>query len=201
MKSKPTLGLVDYGMGNLNSVSKALELAGAKVKAVERVSDLRNCGGIVLPGVGAFSTAIRNLKKKALFEPVKDWIEEGKYFLGICLGYQMLFEKSEETLGGREKGLGIFKGTVRRFSAGTELKVPHMGWNQISVTKKSAEYSVNFRRVILLFCAPYFPDPIKRILPPAGRGTERILFPVFRAGTCSPVSSTRKKAETRALNC
>jgi len=123
-------GLIDYDMGNLQSVRHALETTGLKVKTIERPSQLKGVDAVVLPGVGAFRVAVKNLKSRKLFEPVRNWIAERKPFLGICLGYQLLFQEGKE--GGRaEKGLGIFKGKVKKFAAKSGLKVPHMGWNRV----------------------------------------------------------------------
>lgn len=157
------MGLVDYGMGNLNSVSKALELAGARVDIVDRASSFRKCDGIVLPGVGAFAMAVRNLKEKSLAKRLIDWISSGRHFLGICLGYQLLFRESQEQLGGKEKGLGIFAGSVRRFPKQKTFKVPHMGWNQVALTKKSSGVFKGIRSgSYFYFVHSYYPDPEDR---------------------------------------
>lgn len=122
------LALVDYGSGNLRSVTKALQLVGAQVERVAAGPLPDDAAALVLPGVGAFGDSVKQLRNRGLFEPVRDWVAEGRRFLGICLGYQLLFESSEESPG--IEGLGILKGTVRRFPA-NGLKVPHIGWNQI----------------------------------------------------------------------
>lgn len=126
--------VVDYGMGNLRSVSKAFEIQGFKISVTNNPNDIATADGLVLPGVGAFGDCIANLKKGNLIEPIKEFINRGKPFLGICLGLQALFEESEESKS--EKGLGIFSGRVVKFPANRGLKVPHMGWNQISFDKK-----------------------------------------------------------------
>lgn len=122
------IGLVDYGMGNLASVAKALErVCGAgSVRAVRSAADLEGCCGVVLPGVGAFGQAVRNLRRAGLFVPLRDWALADRPFLGICLGYQLLFGSSEESAG--VAGLGVFAGRVVRFRT-RGLKVPHIGWN------------------------------------------------------------------------
>ena len=126
------IAVIDYGMGNLGSVSKALESLGGKVKVTRRGSDLEKADKIVLPGVGAFQDAVNALTEMKLLNPLKRAISSNKMYLGICLGLELLFEKSVE--GGNCKGLGILKGDVVRFkSAG--LKVPHIGWNQIRIKK------------------------------------------------------------------
>ncbi len=121
------IALIDYGMGNLRSVAKALEAAGAQeVKVTAHAKVIAKAQKLVLPGVGAMNEAIAELKKLKLAEVIKEHIFK-KPFLGICLGLQLLFTESEE--GGRTLGLGVFEGRVKRFS--NKLKVPHMGWNNI----------------------------------------------------------------------
>ncbi|RUM90941.1 MAG: imidazole glycerol phosphate synthase subunit HisH [Thermovibrio sp.] len=129
------IAVVDYGMGNLRSVSKALEHVGATVKVTSNPMDLKDARGIVLPGVGAFRDAVSNLKKLGLWEPIVEEIKNGKPFLGICLGLQLLFEKSYEF--GETEGLGVIKGEVVRFKLSKDYKIPHMGWNQIYKKKES----------------------------------------------------------------
>jgi len=123
--------VIDYGMGNLHSVGKALEEVGAKVKISSRPNDILRADKLVLPGVGAFKEAMQGLKKRDLIEPITQYIKKGQLFLGLCLGLQLLFEESEE--GGRVKGLGILNGRVKKFSS--RLKIPHMGWNEIRKKK------------------------------------------------------------------
>ncbi len=122
--------IVDYGMGNLRSVSKALELLGGKVKVSSSPSEIESAGKLVLPGVGAFGDAVTELKTRSLCEPIRDFILRKKPFLGICLGLQLLFDSSEESPG--IEGLGILKGTVRAFSS-PGIKIPHMGWNRVEI--------------------------------------------------------------------
>lgn len=124
------IAVIDYGMGNLRSVQKALEMAGAKTLITSKSSGLAKCDKIVLPGVGAFGDAMKELKSRGLAGPIKDSIEEGKLFLGLCLGMQLLFDKSDEAPG--VKGLSVLNGDVKRFKFKKPgLKVPHMGWNKI----------------------------------------------------------------------
>jgi imidazole glycerol-phosphate synthase subunit HisH len=124
----PTLALIDYGSGNLRSVTKALQLVGAQVQRIADGPLPDDAAAVVLPGVGAFGDSVKQLRNRGLFDQVRHWIAEGRRFLGVCLGYQLLFESSEESPG--VQGFGILKGTVRRFPV-TGLKVPHIGWNQI----------------------------------------------------------------------
>lgn len=132
---KSLIAVIDYGMGNLRSVEKALQVSGGRIAVVSGPSGIRKCDKIVFPGVGSFGDAMQELKARRLIEPIKEAIAGGKPFLGLCLGLQLLFEKSEEAPG--VKGLGLVAGDVRRFRfnnvAGGQsaLKVPHMGWNSV----------------------------------------------------------------------
>jgi imidazole glycerol-phosphate synthase subunit HisH len=125
---QPRLGLIDYGSGNLRSVTKALESVQSDVRRISQGPIPEDFDGLVLPGVGSFGDSVNQLQQRQLFEPVRQWLEAGKPFLGICLGYQLLFEHSEESPNVR--GLGVLAGEVRRF-AGTNIKVPQIGWNTV----------------------------------------------------------------------
>lgn len=125
--------IVDYGMGNLRSVSKALEHLGSRVLISSLPSDIEQSEKIILPGVGAFGDAAEGLRSKSLMAPLRAYISSGRPFLGICLGLQLLFESSEETPG--IEGLAVQKGRVQEFRS-KEVKIPHMGWNQISIKNK-----------------------------------------------------------------
>lgn len=127
------IAIVDYGMGNLRSVQKALEREGFPAKITRDSAEVEVAGGIILPGVGAFRDAMANLTAGGLDRAIKKAIAAGKPFLGICLGLQLLFEESEEF--GATRGLGIFPGRVRRISWG--VKTPHMGWNQVHFIRES----------------------------------------------------------------
>lgn len=122
------IALIDYEMGNLLSVSKALEFVGAQVRVAKSPSEVETAKGLLLPGVGNFGDGMKHLNNSGFSGFVIDWIKSGKPFLGICLGMQMLMESSEEAPG--VPGLGVFQGKVMRFPSGTE-KVPHMGWNTV----------------------------------------------------------------------
>lgn len=123
------IAIIDYGMGNLRSVAKGFEKTGVDVGITNDPRTVDEASGVVLPGVGAFSDAMRNLRELGLVESIHRAVAEKKPFLGICLGLQLLFESSEEW--GTWEGLGVFPGRVRRLPPG--LKVPHMGWNTLSV--------------------------------------------------------------------
>jgi glutamine amidotransferase len=131
MPGKAMIAIIDYGMGNLRSVSKAFEAVGHQAIVTRDAATMQNASHVVLPGVGAFGDCMSNLKQYGLIEPIKAAIQSGKPFLGICLGFQLLFTESEEF--GRHDGLDILPGKVRPFSRDQALKVPHMGWNQIAI--------------------------------------------------------------------
>jgi imidazole glycerol-phosphate synthase subunit HisH len=121
--------IVDYQMGNLRSVQKALEHVGAAAIISNQAADIAAAERLILPGVGAFGDAIRELRTRDLVQPIIDFIQSGKPFLGICLGLQLLFETSDE--GGLHQGLGVLPGRVVKFDLPREFKVPHMGWNRV----------------------------------------------------------------------
>jgi glutamine amidotransferase len=124
------LAIIDYEMGNLRSVQKGFERVGHSAVITSNPAVLADAGKIVLPGVGAFRDAIAALRERKLVEPIRAAINAGKPFLGICLGLQLLFDKSYED--GEYDGLGVVPGEVVRFRVPTEYKVPHMGWNQVA---------------------------------------------------------------------
>lgn len=126
------IAVIDYDMGNLHSACKGLEFAGAKTVITDRAAELHNADAVVLPGVGAFDPAMQHLQERGLVPVIQDIIASGKPFLGICLGMQILFERSEE---GQELGLGIFPGIIQRFESEPNLTIPHMGWNQLDYTQ------------------------------------------------------------------
>jgi len=121
------IAVIDYGRGNLGSVENALARLGMRAVVTQDPRVLEDARALVLPGDGAFHDAMSNLQSLGLLEPLKAALGEGRPFLGICLGYQLLFTESEEF--GQSKGLDVIPGTVRRFPGG--LKVPHMGWNTV----------------------------------------------------------------------
>ena len=153
------IALIDYGSGNLPSVHKALLKVGADVRLVRRPDELADARAVVLPGVGAFDDCINALRKQELVAACKAIIVSGRPFLGICVGYQALFEKSEE-FNSCAAGLGIFKGSVVRFSEANGLKIPQIGWNQLE--KINPECPL-FRGVkngdYVYFVHSFFPKP------------------------------------------
>jgi glutamine amidotransferase len=131
------IALLDYDSGNIRSVEKALRKVGADVHRTRTADGMRGASAVVLPGVGAFDDCVNALQRQDLLDGVRRWIAEGRPFLGICVGYQALFERSEE-FNSCALGLGIFKGPVVRFQTTPEeprLKIPQIGWNQVEIAR------------------------------------------------------------------
>lgn len=133
------IAIINYGVGNLKSVKKALEFVGAKVKVTAKPSEIKQAKAIILPGVGAFRVAMKNLDELKIIPVLKEEIKKGKLFLGICLGLQLLFTQSHED--GLCAGLDIIKGQVKKFNFSNDLhlKIPHMGWNTIKIKNKKQD--------------------------------------------------------------
>jgi imidazole glycerol phosphate synthase glutamine amidotransferase subunit len=125
-----TLGIIDYGMGNLGSVSNACSFLDLPARIVTRPEEMEACRGIILPGVGAFGDCMAHLEEHGFVEPIRAWIQADRPFLGICLGLQALFEGSEESPG--VAGLGVLAGSVKKFRINPALKVPQIGWNRVA---------------------------------------------------------------------
>jgi len=150
------VGIIDYGMGNIHSVTKALEYLGAPTKVIHKPKDIQMLDKVVLPGVGGFKDAIEALKRQALVEALFNHIKNKKLFLGICLGMQLLFESSQEA--DDLEGLAILKGKVRRFKA-RGFKVPHMGWNQLKIKTICPLLKGIPDGAYVYFCHSYYPEP------------------------------------------
>jgi len=155
LKTQPTLALVDYGSGNLRSVAKALEACGASVRLATSDADLSHADAVVVPGVGSFGDCARNLSESGLRQPILEWLQNDKPYLGICLGYQLLFQSSEESPGA--EGLGFFEGRVIRFPE-SPLKIPHMGWNTLERTSGPL-YASAAPSAAYYFVHSYYPAP------------------------------------------
>ncbi len=153
------IALLDYGSGNLRSVYKALLKTGADVCIAQTPAEMRGASGVVLPGVGAFDDCMNALRKQELLEASREFIQTGKPFLGICVGYQALFERSQE-FNSCAAGLGIFKGSVVRFPEKDGLKIPQIGWNQIDIVQRDCPL---FKGVesgsYVYFVHSFFPRP------------------------------------------
>jgi glutamine amidotransferase len=153
------IALLDYGSGNLRSVQKALIKTGADVKVVQRPQEIGEARGLVLPGVGAFDDCVQALDKQELLAATRRFIESGKPFLGICVGYQALFERSQE-FDSSAAGLGIFRGSVVRFSEKPGLKIPQIGWNQLEILKPECPlYRGITNGSFVYFVHSFFPQP------------------------------------------
>ncbi|MBT5019960.1 imidazole glycerol phosphate synthase subunit HisH [Planctomicrobium sp.] len=151
------IGIIDYQMGNLRSVQKALEHLETEATILESPRQLQDVDGIILPGVGAFRDAIGELKRHDFVSAIKDSIEEGTPFLGICLGLQLLFETSYED--GTYEGLGILKGDVVRFEPEPEIKIPHMGWNALNIQRENPLFEGISTGDYVYFVHGYFVRP------------------------------------------
>ncbi|MCX5704080.1 MAG: imidazole glycerol phosphate synthase subunit HisH [Candidatus Omnitrophica bacterium] len=152
------IAIIDYGMGNIHSVNKALQLYGAKTIVTNKPREIKSCDKVVLPGVGAFDDAMLELEKQDLKTSISGHIKNKKPFLGICLGMQLLFEKSKEAK--KAKGLGILKGSVERFADKKSLKVPHIGWNQLKKVTRECQLLKDIPDgSYVYFCHSYYPQP------------------------------------------
>ncbi|MGL5192447.1 MAG: imidazole glycerol phosphate synthase subunit HisH [Chroococcales cyanobacterium] len=154
----PVIAVIDYDMGNLHSVCKGLENAGATAKITDVPGEIEQADAVLLPGVGSFDPAIQHLRSRDLVSPVKEAIASGKPFLGVCLGLQILFDSSEE---GKEPGLGIIPGVVRRFKSEPGLTIPHIGWNRLDLTQPEVPLWQHLQhQPWLYFVHSYYVDPI-----------------------------------------
>ena len=155
------IALIDYGSGNLRSVQKALLKVGAAVRLVTAPAEMADARAVVLPGVGAFDDCIQALTHQGLFQACRDFIRSGRPFLGICVGYQALFEKSQE-FNSRAAGMGIFQGEVVRFSERNGLKIPQIGWNQVEIVQPACPL---YRGIpdgsYFYFVHSFFPSPVE----------------------------------------
>ncbi|PIQ87276.1 MAG: imidazole glycerol phosphate synthase subunit HisH [Candidatus Omnitrophica bacterium CG11_big_fil_rev_8_21_14_0_20_45_26] len=149
--------VIDYGMGNLRSVGKAIETLGGKVCISDKPTVIEHAQKLVLPGVGSFGHAMRELRSRGLVKPIQKAIAAKKPFLGICLGLQLLFESSEESP--RTKGLGVIRGRVKRFRLKKNLKIPQMGWNQMKILKRTPYFSGVPDRSFFYFVHSFYAAP------------------------------------------
>ncbi len=154
------IALIDYGAGNLRSVHKALRYLEADVRLVTRPGQIQDARAAVLPGVGAFDDCLNALQRQELLETCREFIQSRRPFLGICVGYQALFEKSEE-FNSCAAGLGVFQGNVVRFAERPGLKIPQIGWNQIDVVRPQCPI---LRGIpggsYVYFVHSFFPEPV-----------------------------------------
>ena len=150
------IGLIDYGMGNIHSVKKAIENLQEEVLLIKNKNQINQCKALVMPGQGAFDPAIENLNKTDLIYNIKDWIAKGNHFLGICLGLQILFENSEE---GLAKGLGLIKGKIKKIPDIEDQRIPHIGWCNLIQKKESKLLKSNLDNKWVYFDHSFYASP------------------------------------------
>jgi len=153
------VGVIDYGMGNLRSVLTGLKRVSVDACIILHPEEIESCDKIILPGVGAFGDAMRNLRNRGLEDGIKEFVKKGKPFLGICLGFQLFFEESEESKD--IKGLGFFKGAVKRFPQLPGIRIPHVGWNTVNLRKKSVLFEGIRNPEFFYFVHSYYVVPQK----------------------------------------
>ena len=167
------IGLIDYGMGNIHSVTKSLESLGEEIILIKNFNESKTCKAIILPGVGSFDPAINNLIDTNLITDLKNWIKSGKSFLGICLGLQLLFESSDE---GEVQGLGILKGNIQRIPNIVNQRIPHMGWCQLLPTKPNTLIELEELNNFVYFVHSYhaIPEDLNIIAAQVDYGSEKL---------------------------
>ncbi|MBI4227316.1 MAG: imidazole glycerol phosphate synthase subunit HisH [Candidatus Omnitrophica bacterium] len=192
--------IVDYGMGNLRSVQKAFESLGARATVTASPAAVRRARRLVLPGVGAFGDAMRELRRRRLVQPLLERIRAGVPFLGVCLGLQLLFETSEESPGAR--GLGVLAGRVRKIPRHpATLKVPHIGWNQLEPSPKT---DCRFLRGVkrgdfVYFVHSYYAEPVDRAVIAAQTTYGRTFPSVVCAGNVAATQFHPEKSQRVGL--
>jgi glutamine amidotransferase len=199
--------IVDYGMGNLRSVQKALEHVGAHAVVSDHLADLEQADALILPGVGAFGDAMRNLRAAGLIEPLLSCVHTGKHLLGICLGMQLLFHESEEM--GIHAGLGLLPGRVRIFPFGSAaasrdsgrrtLKVPHMGWNEVHLKRSHPLLADVPDRSFAYFVHSYYVEPADSSLIVAETDYGVDFASVIGQGTISGIQFHPEKSQQVGL--
>ncbi len=160
-------------MGNIHSVTKSLESLGEEIILIKNFNDTNLCKAIILPGVGAFDPAMKNLINTDLITDLKSWIKSGKSFFGICLGLQLLFESSDE---GKVQGLGILKGKIQKIPNIVNQRIPHMGWCQLLPTKNNTLFGIEELNNWVYFVHSYhaIPDDLNIIAAQVGYGPEKL---------------------------
>ncbi len=167
------IGLIDYGTGNIHSVTKSLESLGEEIILIKNFNESKSCKAIILPGVGAFDPAMVNLTNTDLISDLKNWINRGKPFLGICLGLQLLFESSDE---GKVQGLGVLKGKIQKIPNIANHRIPHMGWCQLIPTKTNTFLELEELNNWVYFVHSYhaIPDDTNIIAAQVSYGSEKL---------------------------
>lgn len=169
------IAVIDYGVGNIGSVLKALEHLNISAKLTSEKDEIKKADGLILPGVGAFGSGMKKLHERNLVKLIKEEVREGKAILGICLGLQLLFEKSEENPS--ISGLCLIKGKVKKIDEKKVTKIPHMGWNSLEKKEKIKLFAdIDFPRDFY-FIHSYYVDPVNNDLIKAETNYENIKFP------------------------
>ena len=198
------IAIIDYGMGNLRSVQKGFEKVGFDAVVTADPKVVLEADKVVLPGVGAFPDCMRNLEQGGFVEPILRVIREGRPFLGICLGLQLLFTESEEF--GIHQGLNVIPGRVVRFpegmaEGGEELKVPHMGWNQLSIKRRPPVFEGIEDGTNFYFVHSFYVEPEDDGVVATTTATASSSVPPSGRTTSSPPSSTRRSPRKRGWRC
>lgn len=196
--SAPTIAVIDNGICNLRSVTKALEAVGAFAKVVRTPAEIGTVDGLVLPGVGALGDCVAALRATGLDDTVRGWIADDRPFLGVCLGMQALFDFSEE---GNVTGLGVFPGKVVRFHRPPEYKIPHMGWNSIEFKQPDSPLAAQLKRdgeafyfVHSFYCVP---DDSRLVLAEADYGGP--FTAAIARGKCFATQFHPEKSQAKGL--
>jgi len=150
------IGLIDYGMGNIHSVKKAIEDLEEDVLLIKSKLQISSCKALIIPGQGSFDPAVENLNRTGLIDEIKNWISSGKSFMGICLGLQLLFEESEE---GNKRGIGIIKGKIKKIPTIKNQRIPHIGWCKLIPSKDSKLICKGETNKWVYFDHSYFASP------------------------------------------
>ena len=193
------IAVIDYDMGNLHSACKGLEKAGAVPMVTDQAQDLYAADGVVLPGVGAFDPAMQHLRDRDLIEPIRAVIATGKPFLGICLGLQVLFEYSDE---GTEAGLGVIPGKIREFFKEPGITIPHMGWNQLTLTQAQSPLWRNLATEDwVYFVHSYYAEPedASVIAATVTHGSQKVTAAIAKDNNIMAVQFHPEKSSTAGL--
>jgi len=198
-RKSPKLAVIDYGMGNLRSVVKAWQAVGADASLIQTPEEAESADALVFPGQGAIVDTMQLLAKTGLDQLIKDWIEQDRPFFGICLGFQALFEFSEE---GNTQSLGIFEGSVKRFpnASETQLKVPHMGWNSVRFQKDSTlTEGIASGEDQFYFVHSYYVEPKNKALHLFETEYGKPFCSGIRSGNCVAVQFHPEKSQVKGL--
>jgi glutamine amidotransferase len=192
------IAVIDYGSGNLRSVTKAVEAVGGVPRVVTSPAQVGDADGLILPGVGALADCVEALRRTGLDETVRAWIGEDRPFLGVCLGMQALFDFSEEA---DTPGLGIFPGRVVRFRLPPELKVPHMGWNTVRFVQPGSPLAIGLQTEgeAFYFVHSYYAVPRDRALVLAECGYGGPFTAAIARGRCFATQFHPEKSQAKGL--